>query len=144
MKFDHGKGNLVCVSGEFELSEFVLSRFYGICLLLLLKFFIVRLPSAREVSRFLFKSFYVRRLQKQMFFFSPIQILIIRTIRNSADGHISSLGDLCSIKANQANWRAGHCKFVNFCLVLFQPLRLFIQLCKDSFHFHFFISSSKY
>ena len=32
--FDQGKGNLVRVSGEFELSEFELSRFY--CILLFL------------------------------------------------------------------------------------------------------------
>ena len=47
-----------------------------------------------KISRFLFKSFHIRRLQKQLFF-SPIQILIFWTLRNSADGHISSsLGNL--------------------------------------------------
>ena len=35
--FDQGKGNLVWVSGEFELSEFKLSRFY--CNLKLITFF---------------------------------------------------------------------------------------------------------
>ena len=47
-----------------------------------------------KVSRFLFKSFYFRRLQKQ-YCFSPIQILIFLILHNSADGHISSLGYLC-------------------------------------------------
>ena len=47
-----------------------------------------------KVSRYLFNSFYIRRLQKQ-YCFSPIQFLIFWTLRNSADGDISSLGHLC-------------------------------------------------
>ena len=50
--FDQGKGNLVRVSGEFELSEFELSRFYCILLFLsgyFLVFYTFCINSTRKI-----------------------------------------------------------------------------------------------